>query len=118
MENEKIKSVKITDNDSGETYELDFNRDSIRFAEDREFLVDDVWKYPQTKVGELFFYAFRWHHKSISKQRSDALLEKMGGLTKPILERLILLYQQAQMSNTFQDDEDLEKNAAVTVELD
>lgn len=118
MENERVKSLKLTDNDSGDTFELDFNRDAVKFAEDREFQLDDVWKFPQTKVRELFWYAFRWHHKNVSKQRSDALLDKMGGLTQKILERLILLYQQAQMSNAFQDDEDLEKNVAVTVELD
>lgn len=118
MENERVKSLKITMKDSGDCYELDFNRDSVRFAEDREFKLEDVWTYPTSKVPELFWYAFRWHHKNISKQKADAILEKMGGLTRKILERLILLYQQAQMSNTYQEDEDLEKNGAVTVELD
>ena len=34
-----------------------------------------------------------------------------------LLERLVMLYQQAQFSNNIQDDEDLEKNGSVTVEL-
>lgn len=114
---ERVNPLKITISDSGEVYELDFNRDAIRFAEGREFVLDDVLKYPQTKVPEFFFYAFRMNHKKVSRSQTDALMEKMGGLTPKILERLILLYQQAQMSNNIQEDEDLEKNGAVTVEL-
>jgi len=119
MENktEKINPLRITVNGSGETYELNFSRDSVQFAERREFVVDDVLKFPQTKVPEFFFYAFRMNHKGLSRSQTDDILNKMGGLSPKVLERLMLLYNQAQMSNNLQDDEDLEKNGAVTVEL-
>ena len=37
--NDRVKPLFITDNDSDERYELDFNRDAIRFAEHRIFNV-------------------------------------------------------------------------------
>lgn len=102
----------------GERFELDFNRDSVRFAEQREFDVDDVLKYPVTKVPEFFFYAFRWHHKSLSREKTDKILDEMGGLSPKLLMRLRQLYEQARMANNLQEDEELEKNGAVTVEMD
>ena len=114
---DRINPIRITDNESGETYELGFSRDSVEFAENRGFVLEDVAKFPATKVPELWYYAFRMNHKGKSRTQTDALLHRMGGLTVKALERLVLLYQQAQMSNNIQDEEDLEKNGAVTVEL-
>ena len=117
MENERIQPVRLTMKDSGETYELDFNRDAVRFAESRDFQVEKVWKFPVSYVPEFFFYSFRMHHKAMSRAQTDRILDQLGGLTPKLLERLVMLYQQAQMSNMLQDDEELEKNGAVTVEL-
>ena len=114
---EKVNPIRLTDRDSGEVYELDFSRESVKFAEQREFVLEDVQKYVASKIPEFFYYAFRKNHRAMSRQQTDKLLETMGGLTPKILERLVLLYQQAQMSNNLQEDEDLEKNGAVTVEL-
>lgn len=117
MESERINPLRLTVSDSGETYELNFCRDSVMFAERREFQTEDVLKYPQTKVPEFFWLSFRMNHKNVSRAETDRILEKMGGLSPKVLERLMLLYNQAQMSNKLQDDEDLEKNGAVAVEF-
>lgn len=114
---ERVNPMRITDNDTGAVYELDFSRDSVRFAESRGFVVDDVLKFPRTKVEELFYYAFRKNHRRVAKNQSDALLEKMGGLTGAHLERLMTLYNQAALSHVISVEEDAEKNSAVTVEL-
>ena len=114
---ERVPSIKITDNDTGNVYELDFCRESVKFAEARGFKTDDVSDYPVTKIPEFWFYAFRMHHKNTAKNQTDALLDKMGGLTPNVAARLIELYNQAATSNNIQDDEDLAKNAKVTVEL-
>ena len=42
-----------------EEFTLEFNRESIKFAEMRGFKIDEVSSFPMTKVPELFFYAFR-----------------------------------------------------------
>lgn len=114
---ERVQSIKITDNDTGNVYELDFSRDSVKFAEARGFKTEDVSDYLATKVPEFWFYAFRMHHKNMAKNQTDAILEKMGGMTPTIAARLIDLYNQAATSNIVQDEEDLAKNAAVTVEM-
>ena len=114
---ERVNPIRMTMKESGEVYELDFSREAVKFAENRGFEPGDVTRFPATKVPELWFYAFRMHHKSMSKQQTDRLLEKMGGMTPEILERLLMLYAQAAQSNNLQDAEDFEKNAWATVEM-
>lgn len=115
--NDRIHPIKLTDNDTNETYELDFSRDSIRFAEQRGFKVDEVTDYPVTKFPEIFYFAFRMHHKNLSRTQTDALYEKLGGYTPKFLERLIMLYNQAALANNIVEDEDAAKNAHMTVEM-
>ena len=115
--NEHINPMRVTDNDKGVTYELDFSRDAVRFAENRGFEVDTVLKFPVTRIPELFYYAFRKNHKNVSKSQTDDLLERLGGLTGPMLERLIQLYNQAALTHVIAMDDEAPKNATVTVEL-
>lgn len=114
---ERINPIRITLKDTGETYELDFNRDSVEFAERHDFKLEDVPDYVATKVPEFFYYAFRWHHKRLSRGQTDAILKRIGGLTPKMLNRMMELYQQAAIANNVQDDEDLEKNSQVAVEF-
>lgn len=118
MTEERISPIKLTDNETGDVYELDFSRDSIRFAEKREFNMEDILKYPTTKIPELFFYAFQKNHKKIARSKTDSLLEDMGGLPSEALERLIQLYKQAAYANiVVLDDEEDTKNGKVTLEM-
>jgi len=115
---ERVDSIHITDNLSGEVYELDFNREAVVFAENRGFQLSDVTEFPVSKLPELFFYSFRWHHRNVSKQKTDRLYERLGGLSTDFIERLVLLYNQAAMSNTIADStEDMGKNGNLAVEL-
>lgn len=115
---ERINPIKITDKDTNETYELDFNRESVKFMANQGFVMDDIVDLIAVKGEELWYYAFRAHHKRMSKNQTDKLYEKMGGLTPQIIKRLMELYQQALLSNSIvQDEEDLEANPHVTVEL-
>lgn len=112
---ERVLPMKVTV--GGETYELDYNRDAVALADRNEFNPDDVTNFPQSKIPELWFYAFRKNHRKMARNQTDALLNKIGGLTSPMLQRLLLLFNQARMANVIQDEEDLAKNAEVTVEL-
>lgn len=114
---DRVNPAKITDNNTGDVYELDFSRESIKFAESRGFKINELSDFPATLIPDLFFYAFRKNHKRIARSQTDALLEKMHGLTGKQLERLVQLYNQAALSNIIVLDEDAEKNAEVTVEL-
>ena len=117
MEAERVNPARVTDKKTGMVYELDFNREAIRFAEIRGFRIDELTTFPVTKIPEFFYYAFRKNHKKVPRDKTDDLLEKMGGLSPKLLERLIQLYQQVSIAHTIADEEDLEKNESVTVEL-
>lgn len=114
---ERVLPARITDNDTDKVYELDFSRDSVRFAEQRGFELESVTKFPVSKVPELFYFSFRKNHKNLAKEKTDALLDKMGGLSAPLLGRLMQLYQQAQLTHIIATDEDAAKNESVTVEM-
>ena len=116
---ERINPIRFTDKDTGETYELDFNRESVKFMASNGFTMDDNFvDLIATKGEELWYYAFRAHHRRLARNQTDKLYEKMGGLSPQVIKRLIELYQQALMSNSIvQDDDDLEANPHVTVEL-
>lgn len=113
----RVMSIKITDNETHETYELDFSRDSIRFAEKNGFKLEEVPVFPVTKFPELFYYALRMHHKNLARTQTDALYRKLGGYTEKFLERLIMLYNQAACSNNLIEEEEAEKNSLMTVEM-
>lgn len=115
---ERINPIKITNNKDGETYELDFNRETL-FVMDRDgFKIEEVTDYPATNIPKLFFYSFRKNHRKMTKAQTDRILQDvLHGVTPKILERLVLLYNQAATANNVQEDEDLEKNLDVTVEF-
>ena len=115
---DKVKPITLTDNETGEKYVLEFSRDSVKFAEQRGFDTDDVKKYPMTKVPELFFYAFRMHHKGVSREKADRILfEDLCGLSESAIERLVALYIAPFDALIDTSDEGDEKNARMTVEL-
>lgn len=117
MNEDKVSPVKLTDVDTGDVYVLDFSRESVKFAEARGFKVNEISDFPATRIPEFFFYAFRKNHKRVARSQSDDLLEKMGGVSTQLLERLIQLYNQAALTHLIVLDEDDEKNVTVTVEL-
>ena len=106
--NEQVKPIIIHDEEAGMDYTLEFNRESVRFAEARGFDIDDVGKYPMTKLPELFYYAFRMHHKNISREKTDKIIDEdwggIAGIPDGVLERLGMLY--AAPFGTLKDKED------------
>lgn len=111
----KVKPIVLHDTETGADYTLEFNRDSIRFAEERGFHVDDVARYPMTKLPEWFFYAFRMHHKSVSREKTDKMFDEISPLPDGFIERLGELYAVPYNSLYATDDEP--KNSKMTVEL-
>ena len=116
--NEQVKPIIIHDAENEIDYTLEFNRESIRFAESRGFDIDDVGKYPMTKIPELFYYAFRMHHKNVSREKTDRILfEDLGGLPEGAAERLGALYAAPFEALSNKNDEKKPKNSKVTVEM-
>lgn len=112
----KLNPMRITDPDDGETYVLEFSRESVKFAEKRGFKITELTDFPQTNIPDFFFYSFRKNHKNIARDKTDKLLDKLCGLTPQELERLIQLYNQTTESLIIMDGEE-RKNCKVTVEL-
>lgn len=98
-------------------YTLEFNRESIRFAESRGFKVEDVSNFPMTKLPELFFYAFRMHHKNVARDKTDKILEELGGLPEGFIERLAELYSAPFEYLTIVAEGEERKNSKWTVEM-
>lgn len=116
--NEQVKPIIIHDAENEIDYTLEFNRESVRFAEQRGFDIDDVSKYPMTKIPELFFYAFRMHHKNISREKTDRILfDDLGGLPEGAAERLGALYAAPFEALSNKDSDGKGKNSKMTVEL-
>lgn len=110
---ERVKPIIIKDKKNNREYTLEFDRDSVRFAESRGFKLEDVDEYVMTKVPEFFWYAFRMHHKSIAMNQAEEILKEIGGLNEAIAKRLVELYVQTY--NALGSEET--KNPDMTVEL-
>ena len=119
---DRIAPAYIEDKNTGTEYCLDFNRESVKYAESRGFELENVIKFPVTYFPEFFFLAFRAHHGpkngNISRIKTDAIYEALGGFSPEFLERLIDLYNQAQLSNNaVETTEEMGKNSNVAVRL-
>lgn len=122
---ENVNAIRLVDKKGilgkpGEVYELDFSRESILFAETKDFELESITKKPVKKIPELFYMSFRMHHKNIAKNKTDEFMEKAWRNTLPesILTRLCLLFNQAQLGNSISlDEEDDGKNEFATVEM-
>lgn len=112
---EKAKPVIIRDKENDKEYTLEFNRDSIKFAEGRGFKIDDMDYFPMSKVPEFFWYAFRMHHPNFALNQAEKLLDRMGGMSEPLARRLGELWAVPFAALTGNSGD--EKNASVTVEL-
>lgn len=110
---EKVKPIVLKDTENGDEFTLEFNRESVRFAESKGFNLDDLLQKPVTTVPDFFYYAFRMHHRALARNKVDAIFEELGGLTAPMIERLTELYT-APYDALIQDEEGL-KNSKLTV---
>jgi len=116
-----VKPLVITvEDEKGKkaSYTLQFNRDTVKFAEDRGFAIGDISRQPMSKIPELFWYAFRMHHPQVARANTDKIIfdEEFGwgglaGIPEGVLQRLLELYDDAFTSLVDP------KNSKVAVEL-
>lgn len=114
MEEKKVKPIIITDNETGDEYTLEFTRETVKYAEARGFNLDDIDKFPMTKTEELFYYAFKAHHKGISPSKVNEILwNDLGGMPEGMVGRLAELY--VLPFNSMKQNEGETKNSKMSV---
>lgn len=93
MSEVKIKPIVLTNEENGDKFTLEFNRESIRFAESKGFDISHVENAPMSAIPDLFYFAFRMHHRNLTHAQTDKILfEDLGGLSDELIERLGELY--------------------------
>ena len=117
MEIEKINPMKIYDDETNRTYILDFNRETVMFAEARGFSWEEVGDKMATMIPIIWYAAFRRYDPRISMEKTTKLLEDLGGMRPAWLIRLRELYEQALSTLIARDEDEPAKNAKLTVEL-
>lgn len=113
---EKVRPIVLTDEETGIKYTLEFDRETVKVAEMHGFVISELEDKMMTKIPELFFWAFRKHHKNLSRsQTDDILFNKLNGMPEGMMERLGQLYIAPYESLV--QNEDTAKNARMAVEL-
>lgn len=101
-----VSPIILKNPDTHEEFVLEFNAESVKFAEQRGFALDDCDRAPLTKIPELFYYAFRMHHRRMSKAETDRIyFNDLGGLQRDVFRRLVELYS-LPYECLFRDDDD------------
>lgn len=107
--------IILRDTENGKEYRLEFDKESVKWAEGKGFNIEDLAKYPMSKTEELFYYAFRKNHKNVSLERAQKLLAGIGSISEEFMKRLIELYSEP--FSAFNAEEDGEETPFVKVEL-
>ena len=109
----RVQPIVIKDEHGEEKYVLEFDRNSVRYAESQGFDVTAVDKKPFTELTDLFYFAFRKNHPKVTREQAEQVLQDIGRLSTPLVERLVALYNATL--ETLMADEDSLKNAKMTV---
>ena len=114
--NERVQPIILEIPERNEVWTLEFDRDSVRFAEGRGFVVEDVSKFIMTGLEDIFWYAFRMHHMRVSREQAMRILyDDLKGFPEGMVDRLAQLYN-VPMQTLTQSEEDA-KNCKVTVRM-
>ena len=117
-EDKQIKPIILKDDNNGDIFVLEFDRDTVKFAETTRGLKPQVVEgnLGMTEIEDLFFCSFRKHHPKLSKADTDKILyERLGGITSAMLTRLYELFE-APYTTLISDDTD-RKNVTMAVEF-
>ena len=101
----------------GNTYTLEFNRNSVVAAEKAGFRADLIGDMPNTMLPLLFYAAFKMHQPKNTPKETDDILERIGGLNAALVNRLSELYAIPTQALIRTDDYDdgTEKNFKISL---
>ena len=112
MAKERIKPIIIKDSVTDEDkYILEFSKESIRWAENRGFVISELSNRLVGGTEDLIYYAFRMRHPGMSKQQVNDIIDEIG-VPDGMIERLIALYNQGVEQLT-----DLKENPKFSIQM-
>ena len=115
MEEKRVEPI-VLEYEGGKTYTLEFNRETVKMAENAGFNTQDIGQKTMNRIEQLFFYAFMMHHPSISREKTNSILyEDLGGLSEALSDRLRELFEAPL--NTLINESGEVKNSKLTVRL-
>ena len=77
----------------GREFVLEFNRRTVKLAEDNGLTLDNIESKMMSTIPDLFYYAFKMHQSWINKDETDRILfDEFKGLTDQELKRIVELY--------------------------
>jgi hypothetical protein len=85
------KNIKF--NFEGKEYVLEFNRKAIEMMEKRGFIAEDAIKTPLTSLPVLFNGAFQTHHKGITLETTNKMLDNLKDTTG-LISKLTEMYNE------------------------
>lgn len=113
---ERPLPLVLTDTGTGKEYTLEFNRESVRFAERMGLDISALSSAPETNIPILFYASFRKNNREVTLEQSNRILyDELEGLTGDELARLTTLYTQAVDALRLTEGE--RKNARMTLKL-
>ena len=93
------KPIVLRSPDNHEVYILEFNRDSIRRAEQSGFDIKQIDTQKLSAIEDLFFWSFAKNCPKMTRAKAmNILYDDLGGITPEILDRLAKLWVKAYMT--------------------
>jgi hypothetical protein len=118
----EVKPIVLRFTDTNQVYTLEFNRQTITYAEKNGFPLNPfnreqvIFEKPIEVLEDLFYYSFMKNHRGISKAITDKILyDDLGGMSTAIMERLMELYFLGYSSLI--STEEKPKNSTLAVEM-
>lgn len=121
---DKINPIKIKIEEDDIVYTLEFSRETVIFTNNQGFVRSQFYDRFEEMLPILFYGAFRMHHKKVSRNETDRILnEVLRGLKEDELSRLLELYLAPRNAlirdedDEEDDDDENSKNCRATVIL-
>lgn len=91
------ESKKITLSYEGKDYTLEYDRRAVKMMERRGFNIGELESKPVTLLPQLFWGAFQKHHRNISQDTTDQILESLGS-REALYGKLTEMYSEVVLS--------------------
>lgn len=111
-----VKPIKLTDNDNGKVYTLEFNREAVIWCENKGVRLNNLNDITLNTIQTIWVGAFKYHHPEVSQTLALKLLDEVK-LSQKAIERLLELYALPYNTLLLDEDNGESKNSRMVVEI-